>query len=331
MIRRGIGRQGRRVNAIGLGCMGMSAFYGEPMSDQDAVALLHAALERGVDHFDTAQAYGNGANERLLGLAFADRRDQVFIATKFGFRIDPASNQLNGTDGSPANGRHATEQSLRLLKTDHIDLLYLHRKDPAIEIEEIVGGMAKLVEEGKVRELGLSEVNADTLRRANRTHPIAALQSEYSIFTRDIETSVLPACRELGVSFVAYSPLGRGLLTGKFDKDWLVRAGAKDFRASTQPRFQGEAHDANLTLVAQVEALAAGKRATAGQIALAWVLAQGSEIHTIPGTTKLKNLESNLAAADVALTAAERAQLDALAAQVQGARYPPARMAMVQQ
>jgi aryl-alcohol dehydrogenase-like predicted oxidoreductase len=331
MIRRAIGRQGRTVNAIGLGCMGMSAFYGEPMSDQEAVALLHAALERGVDHFDTAEAYGSGANERLLGLAFADRRDRVFIATKFGFRIDPATNQLNGTDGSPANGRRAVEQSLRLLKTDHIDLLYLHRKDPAIEIEEIVGGMAKLVEEGKVRELGLSEVSDDTLRRAHRTHPIAALQSEYSIFSRDVEASILPACRKLGVSFVAYSPLGRGLLTGKFGKEWLAHADAKDFRTSTQPRFQGDAYEANLALVQQVEALAAAKRATAGQVALAWVLAQGNDVHVIPGTTKLRNLEANLGAADVTLTAGERAQLEALAAHVQGARYPPARMAMIQQ
>src|SRR5262245_18902965 len=248
MIRRAIGRQGRTVNAIGLGCMGMSAFYGEPMSEQEAVALLHAALERGVDHFDTAEAYGNGANERLLGLAFADRRDRVFIATKFGFRIDPATNQLNGTDGSPANGRRAVDQSLRLLKTDHIDLLYLHRKDPAIEIEEIVGGMAKLVEEGKVRELGLSEVNDATLRRACRTHPIAALQSEYSIFSRDVEGSILPACRKLGVSFVAYSPLGRGLLTGRFGKEGLARADPTDFRASTPPRFRGEADTANLAV-----------------------------------------------------------------------------------
>jgi aryl-alcohol dehydrogenase-like predicted oxidoreductase len=328
MIRRRIGRSGRIVNAIGLGCMGMSAAYGRPIADSEGVALLHAALDRGVDHFDTAEAYGRGANERLLGQAFADRRERVYIATKFGFKIDPTTGQPVGMDGSEANCRRAAEQSLRLLKTDHIDLFYLHRKDPAIEIEETVGAMGRLVQEGKVREIGLSEVNAETLRRAHRTHPIAALQTEYSLFSREVEASVLPACRELGVSFVAYSPLGRGLLTGAFGKEWAPDD--QDFRTRAQPRFQGEAYDANLALVRQVEAIAHARKATAGQVALSWVLAQSDRIHVIPGTTKLKNLETNLAAADIALTADERAPLEALAAQVQGARYPANPMAALQ-
>ncbi|MGE0387088.1 MAG: aldo/keto reductase [Gammaproteobacteria bacterium] len=319
MIRRRIGRNGRTVNAIGLGCMGMSAFYGKPIADADGVTLLHAALDRGVDHFDTAELYGNGANERILGRAFADRRDRVFIATKFGFRLDPATGAVQGMDGSEANCRRALEQSLRLLRTDRIDLFYLHRKDPAIEIEETVGAMARLVQEGKVLEIGLSEVDADTLRRACSVHPIAALQTEYSLFTREVEAEILPACRELGVSFVAYSPLGRGLLTGAMNED--RNFDPTDFRARGSTRFRGEAFAANLALVGEIEAIAATKGGSVGQIALAWVLGRGEDVHIIPGTTRLANLENNLGAEGVSLSRAEAERLETLAARVQGARY----------
>lgn len=319
MIRRHIGRNGPEVNAIGLGCMGMSAYYGAPMEEAAGVALLHAAIERGVDHFDTAEMYGFGANEQLLGAAFHDRRDKVFIATKWGPVADPVTKLPSGYDGSEANARRAVENSLRYLRTDHIDLYYLHRKDPARPIEESVEAMAKLVKEGKVRAIGLSEVSAETLRKAHAIHPVAAVQSEYSLFTRDYEADVIPACLELGVTFVAYSPLGRGMLTGSFGKDWTPDG--PDFRAAMAPRFAGEALDANLALVAEVQALAAAKGVTAGQIALAWVLSRGEHIVAIPGTTKLANLEANLAAADVRLSADEAARLDGLAARVQGQRY----------
>jgi aryl-alcohol dehydrogenase-like predicted oxidoreductase len=319
MIRRHIGCNGPEVNAIGLGCMGMSAYYGAPMDEADGVALLHAAIDRGVDHFDTAEMYGFGANERLLGAAFHDRRDKVFIATKWGPVADPKTNLPAGYDGSETNARRAVENSLRYLRTDHIDLYYLHRKDPARPIEESVEAMAKLVQEGKVRAIGLSEVSAETLRKAHSIHPVAAVQSEYSLFTRDYEADVIPACRELGVTFVAYSPLGRGMLTGSFSKDWAPDG--PDFRAGMAPRFAGEALDANLALVAEIQALAVAKGVSAGQIALAWVLSRGEHIVAIPGTTKLANLEANLAAADVRLSADEAGRLDGLAARVQGQRY----------
>lgn len=319
MIRRRIGREGPEVNAIGLGCMGMSAYYGAPMSEKDGVALLHAAIEKGVDHFDTAEMYGFGANEQLLGEAFYDRRDKVFIATKWGPVADPVTKLPVGQDGSETNSRRAVENSLRYLRTDHIDLYYLHRKDPATPIEESVEAMAKLVKEGKVRSIGLSEVSAATLRKAHQVHPIAAVQSEYSLFTRDYEEDVIPACKVLGATFVAYSPLGRGMLTGAFGKDW--KPNGPDFRAAMAPRFAGEALEANLALVAEIEALATAKKVKAGQIALAWVLSRGEHIVTIPGTTKLANLESNLAAANVMLSADETKRLEGLAAKVQGQRY----------
>jgi aryl-alcohol dehydrogenase-like predicted oxidoreductase len=318
MIRRRITKD-RDVNAIGLGCMGMSAYYGAPMPEKEGVALLHAAIERGVDHFDTAEMYGFGANEQLLGAAFNDRREKVFIATKWGPTADPVTKLPVGVDGSEANMRRAVENSLRYLRTDHIDLYYLHRKDPKTPIEDSVSAMAKLVAEGKVRALGLSEVSAETLRNACKVHPIAAVQSEYSLFTRDYEADVIPACQELGVTFVAYSPLGRGMLTGAFGKDW--KPSGPDFRTLMAPRFQGEALEANLALVAEVEALAAAKQVKAGQIALAWVLSRGDHIVTIPGTTKLANLESNLDAAQVSFSAGEAQRLDSLAARVQGLRY----------
>lgn len=319
MIRRRIGEHGPKVNAIGLGCMGMSAYYGAPMDEKDGVALLHAAVERGVDHFDTAEMYGFGANEQLLGEAFHDRRDKVFIATKWGPIADPVIKLPAGYDGSETNARRAVENSLRYLRTDHIDLFYLHRKDPATPIEESVEAMAKLVKEGKVRAIGLSEVSAETLRKAHKVHPIAAVQSEYSLFTRDYEADVIPTCQELDVTFVAYSPLGRGMLTGAFSKDW--KPDGPDFRAAMAPRFAGDALDANLALVAEIEALATTKNVNAGQIALAWVISRGEHIVAIPGTTKLVNLESNLAAADLTFNVDEGKRLDNLAARVQGQRY----------
>lgn len=317
MIRRKIGA--RDVNAVGLGCMGMSAYYGAPMAEHDGVALLHAAIDAGVDHFDTAEMYGFGANEQLLGAAFHDRRDKVFVATKWGPIADPVTKLPAGVDGSEQNLRRAVENSLRYLRTDYIDLYYLHRKDPATPIEVSVAAMAKLVKEGKVRSLGLSEVNADTLRKAHAVHPIAAVQSEYSLFTRDYEADVIPTCKEIGAAFVAYSPLGRGMLTGSFAKDW--KPNGPDFRAVMAPRFAGEALEANLALVSEIEALALAKNVNTGQVALAWVISRGDHIVAIPGTTKLANLESNLAAADVSFAADELQRLETLAARVQGRRY----------
>ena len=327
MIRRQVGRTGRDVNAIGLGCMGMSIAYGEPMNEADAVKLLHEALDLGVDHFDTAELYGFGANESLIGAAFHDRRDKAFIATKFGPVADLATRTITGVDGSEANRRRAIEQSLRVLKTDHVDLYYLHRKDQSRPIEETVEAMAKLVKEGKIKAIGLSEVSVETLRRAQAVHPIAAVQSEYSIFTRDIEDDVLPLCQATGVTLVAYSPLGRGRLTGAFSRDH--RPTGTDYRAAQSPRFQGEAFEANLALVEEIEKLAAARGAAASQVALVWVLAANPNVVAIPGTTRLANLKSNLGAADVALTAAETAGLDALAAKVAGTRYDARGMTMV--
>lgn len=321
MIARPLGRDGRVLNAIGLGCMGLSEFYGPAAPTKDAVALLHAALELGVAHFDTAEMYGMGANETLLGQAFADRRGRAFIATKFGPMRDPKTGAPIGVDGSEANCRRAIEGSLARLKTDHVDLYYLHRLDKRRPVEETVGAMAKLVAEGKVRSLGLSEVSGETLRRAHKVHPITAVQSEYSIFSRDIEEGLLPACRELGVSLVAYSPLGRGLLTGSYASGALAPRDG-DFRTQGgQPRFEAQNLAANLALVEEIKAVAAAAGVTPGQVALAWVLGRGECIHTIPGTTKRANLEANLAAGAVTLTEAELARLDGLADRVQGDRY----------
>jgi len=324
MMKREIGHSGIFVNAIGLGCMGLSEFYGPAVETSDGVALLHAAIDAGVNHFDTAQLYGMGANETLLGEAFHDRRDKVVIATKFGPVRDRETGAFLDVDGSEANMRSAIEDSLRLLRTDHVDLYYLHRVDLKTPIEETVGAMAKLVEEGKVRALGLSEASGDTLRRANAVHPISALQSEYSIFSRDIEDGPLKGVRDIGASLVAYSPLGRGLLTGRYTADYKPAKG--DFRsAATQPRFEDEAFKANLELVEEVKAIAIAHNAKPAQIALAWVLGQGEDILTIPGTTKLANLESNLRGSEIGLGGEERARLDALADQVKGARYPASR------
>jgi len=328
MQTREIGHSGIFVNPIGLGCMGMSEFYGPAVDTADGVALLHAAIDAGVNHFDTAQLYGMGANERLLGEAFHDRRDKVVIATKFGPIRDRATGAFTDVDGSEANMRSAIEESLQFLRTDHVDLYYLHRVDLKRPIEETVGAMAKLVEEGKVRALGLSEASAETLRRANAVHPISALQSEYSIFSRDIEEGPLKAVREIGASLVAYSPLGRGLLTGRYTADYTPEKG--DFRSGEmQPRFAKDALAANLALVEEVKAVAEEIGALASQVALAWLLGRGPEVLTIPGTTRLTNLQSNLGANDVTLSADQTARLDRLADAVKGARYPETRMSNI--
>jgi aryl-alcohol dehydrogenase-like predicted oxidoreductase len=316
MIIRQIGQNGPSVNAIGLGCMGLSAFYGRPKTEAEGIPLLHAAIEAGVNHFDTAELYGD--NEKLLGAAFHDRRDKVFIATKFGPKMDPVTNERI-VDGSPANARRALEQSLQMLRTDHVDLWYLHRRDFSRPIEETVGAMAEMVKEGKVRAIGLSEVTAATLRAAHAVHPIAALQSEYSIFTRFVEDEILPACREVGATFVAYSPLGRGMLTGHFNGEW--KPDGWDFRETMAPRFKGDALDNNLALVEEIRRVAAELDAQPSQVALAWVLGRADNIVAIPGTTRRENLKTNLGAADIELSTDHVAKLDSLADKVRGERY----------
>lgn len=318
MQKRTLGKTGRELPTIGLGCMGLSEFSGPPTEQNAAIRLLHEAIELGVEHFDTAEMYGIGsANESLLGEAFADRRDRVFIATKFGPIRNIKTGEFAGLDGSRANCRRAVEGSLQRLCTDVIDLYYLHRVDPATSIEETVAAMTELVAEGKVRAIGLSEASGDTIRRAAKIHPIAAVQSEYSIFSRDIEADVIPACLEVGATLVAYSPLGRGMLTGRFKTETL---GEGDWRLTT-PRYQGEAYAANVALVDEIEAVAAAKLCTPAQVALAWVLGRGEHIMALTGTTKLQNLKSNFGAYDVELSAAEQATLNALADRVRGDRY----------
>jgi aryl-alcohol dehydrogenase-like predicted oxidoreductase len=307
--------------------MGMSEFYGS-RSDTESIATLQHALDRGVTLFDTADMYGPYTNEELLGRALRGRRAGAFIATKFGFVRDPQNPAVRVVDGSPARVAQACEDSLRRLGVGHIDLYYLHRADPKVPIEDTVGAMAQLVHAGKVRHLGLSEVSPATLERAQRVHPITALQSEYSLWTRDPEDGVLEACGRLGVGFVPYSPLGRGFLTGaiKTPDDF-----APDDYRRLSPRFQGENFTRNLTLVEKVKALAAAKGCSAAQLALAWVLAQGPHIVPIPGTRRLRNLEENLGALEVLLTDDELAQIDAVfpAGVSAGARYPEGMMRLV--
>ena len=307
------------VSALGLGCMGMSAFYGAADEDE-AVATIRRALELGCTFFDTAEMYGPYTNEELLGRALAGRRDEVVIASKFGIRFAPtADNPTNRVlDGSPANVRRSIEGTLQRLGTDHVDLYYLHRVDAATPIEDTVGAMATLVEEGKVRHLGLSEASAETVRRAAAVHPITALQTEWSLWTRDIEEHILPAARELGIGVVPYSPLGRGFLSGRFTSpDELDE---NDFRRHG-PRFTGENLERNLALVEKVREIAAEKGCTPGQLALAWVLAQGDDVVPIPGTKRRTYLEENLAAVDVQLTAEDLARIDAEVPAAAGDRY----------
>ncbi|RZU12523.1 aryl-alcohol dehydrogenase-like predicted oxidoreductase [Kribbella rubisoli] len=309
-----LGTQGAEVSRLGLGCMGMSFAYGAA-DDNESVATLHRALDLGITFLDTADMYGFGANEELVGAAIADRRDEVFLATKFGIIGDPRDPSKRDVSGSPDYVRSAIDASLQRLGVDHVDLYYQHRVDPGVPVEETVGAMASLVEAGKVRYLGLSEASAETIRRAHAVHPITTVQSEWSLFSRDIEESVLPACRELGIGMVPYSPLGRGMLTGAMPSELA----ADDFRR-TLPRFSGDNLDANLALVEEIRSVAARYDATPGQVALAWVLAQGNDVAPIPGTKRRKYLEENAAALQLELSADDLAGLSKLTPA--GNRYP---------
>jgi aryl-alcohol dehydrogenase-like predicted oxidoreductase len=326
MQKRRLGRNGPTVSALGLGCMGMSQSYG-PGDEQESVATIHKALDLGVNFLDTADIYGPYSNEELVGRALRGRREEVFLATKFGL-VPPSATEGQKIDGSPQHVHRACEASLRRLGVASIDLYYLHRVDPKTPIEETVGAMAELVHEGRVRHLGLSEVSVSTLRRAHRVHPITAVQSEYSLWTRGPEDGVLQACRELGVGFVPFSPLGRGFLSGKVrSTDGLAE---NDFRR-TLPRFQGENFEKNLTLVSELQELAGAKGCTAAQLALAWVLAQGEEVVPIPGTKRREYLEENARAVEIRLTAEELRRIeDALPrGAASGPRYGEAAMASV--
>lgn len=322
MKMRKLGRNGPEVSAVGLGCMGMSAFYGGA-DEAQSIAVIHRALDLGVTLFDTAEMYGPHTNEVLLGKALQGRRDEAFIATKFGINRQPDGSAI--TDGSPANVRRAIEGSLSRLGVDHIDLYYQHRIDPNTPIEETVGAMAELVKEGKVRFLGLSEAAPATLRRAHAEHPITALQTEYSLWSRDPEDELLGVVRELGIGFVPYSPLGRGFLSGEIKS--IDDLAPDDFRR-TNPRFAGDNFQKNLDLVDAVGAIAADKGVTAAQLALAWVLAQGEDLVPIPGTRRIATLEQNAAAADIVLTPDDLARIEAVFPRgaAAGERYAPGGM-----
>ncbi|MDB4928300.1 MAG: aldo/keto reductase family oxidoreductase [Myxococcaceae bacterium] len=327
MQRRTLGTNGLDVSAQGLGCMGMSAFY-SGRDDAESLATLERALERGVTFLDTAEMYGPYTNEQLLGGFLKGRRQRVELATKFGIRVDPNNPAGRVLDGSAANVRRSVEGSLQRLGTDVIDLYYLHRVDPNTPIEETVGAMAQLVAEGKVRHLGLSEAGPETLERAAKVHPIAAVQTEYSLWSRDPEDAVLAACRRLGIGFVAYSPLGRGFLTGQIKR--YEDLAEDDYRRHS-PRFQGENFQKNLDLVARIAEIAREKGCTASQLALAWVMAQGDDVVPIPGTKRRAFLDDNLGANDVVLDAAELARIDAAAppGAAAGLRYPAAMMGAI--
>ena len=308
MKTRRLGRSGPEVSAIGLGCMGMAAFYGQPSDEAQATAVIRRALDLGVTLFDTAEMYGPHTNEIQLGKALAGRRDEAFIATKFGIGYNADRSALK-VDGSPANVRRAIEGSLKRLNVDHVDLYYLHRVDPDTPIEETVGAMGELVTEGKVRFLGLSEAAPATLRRGHATHPITALQTEYSLWSREPEDELFAVCEELGIGFVPYSPLGRGFLSGEITS--IDDLAENDFRRSN-PRFQGENFQKNIDLVKAVAAIAADKGVTAAQLALAWVLARGETLVPIPGTRRIRTLEENAAAVDIVLSADDLARIEAV-------------------
>ena len=330
MQTRKLGKNGPSVSALGLGCMGMSFAYG-PADEAESLRVLHRYLELGGNFLDTAEIYGPFKNEELVGKFLKQvSRDRVVVASKFGFRIDPDGTR-RGLDSSPYNIRRAVEGSLKRLGTETIDLYYQHRVDPNVPIEDTVGTLAELVAAGKVRTLGLSEAGPETLRRAGKVHPIAALQSEYSLWTRDVESNgVLAACRELGITFVPYSPLGRGFLTGTIQK--LDDLDASDWRRTNYPRFQEEALHANLKLAAAVKELATEKGITPAQLALAWVLAQGEDLIPIPGTKRVRYLEDNMGALNVTLGAADLKKIGEKLAEFQiiGERYTPEMLALVQ-
>ena len=322
MEQRQLGTSGLTVSALGLGCMGMSGLYGSTDADE-SIATIHRAIDLGITFLDTAELYGPHANEELLGRALAGRRDEVVIATKFGVRPNADGPARRRVDGTAANVRQSIEGSLERLATDHVDLYYQHRIDPQTPIEETVGALAELVREGKVRHIGLSEASPETIRAAHAVHPIAAVQTEYSLFTRDVERDVLPTLRELGIGLVAYSPLGRGFLSGRFNS--ADEHDADDWRR-TQPRFRGENAQRNLQLAAKVSDVAADKGITPAQLALAWVLAQGDDIVPIPGTKRRSYLEQNAAAVEVELTDEELTRVAEAIGAPAGDRYDEAGM-----
>jgi aryl-alcohol dehydrogenase-like predicted oxidoreductase len=319
MQKRKLGNSNLEVSALGLGCMGLSYGYGPATDKQEAISLIRTAVERGITFFDSAEAYGPFKNEELLGEALASVRDQVVIATKFGFKFD--GDKQSGTDSRPEHIKEVAEASLKRLKTDHIDLFYQHRVDPAVPIEDVAGAVKDLIQEGKVRHFGLSEAGMQTLRRAHAVQPVTALQNEYSLWWRKPEQEVLPTCEELGIGFVPFSPLGKGFLTGKIDENTTFDK--SDFR-NIVPRFTPEARKANQALVDLLRQIAERKKATPAQIALAWLLAQKPWIVPIPGTTKLHRLEENIGTVEIELTAGDLREIDRAASQidVQGARYP---------
>ncbi len=321
MKKRELGKSGLEVSAIGLGCMGMSFGYGPPKDKQEMIELLRAAVECGITFFDTAEVYGPFTNEELLGEALAPFREQVVIATKFGFKLDPDSGRSIGVDSRPHHIKEVADTSLKRLKTDFIDLFYQHRVDPAVPIEDVAGAVKDLIRQGKVKHFGLSEPGVQTIRRAHAVQPVSAVQNEYSLWWRRSEEEVLPALEDLGIGFVPYSPLGRGFLTGKMNENTTFES--SDFR-NMLPRFTPEARKANQALVDLLGEIAGRKNTTPAQIALAWLLAQKPWIVPIPGTTKLNRLEENIGAAEVELTQNDLDEIDAAASQidVQGARYP---------
>src|SRR5436190_2315109 len=321
MQKRKLGKSGLEVSALGLGCMGLSFGYGPAVEKQEGIKVIRAAVDLGVTFFDTAEAYGPFDNEELVGEALAPVRDRVVIATKFGFDIAPDGTRRGGTNSRPEHIREVADAALRRLKTDTIDLFYQHRVDPAVPIEDVAGSVKELVQQGKVRHFGMSEASATTIRRAHAVQPVAAVQSEYSLWWREAEKDVLPACEELGIGFVPFSPLGAGFLTGKIDENTSFEG--NDFR-SLVPRFTPEARKANLAFVDLLRNVAARKKVTTAQVALAWLLAQKPWIVPIPGTTKLHRLEENIDASSVQLSAEDLRELEGAASKiaVQGARYP---------